>query len=379
MRRVTRRAVLGSISTTAVATGIAAGADNKKEIVTDKTGDNPLHTETVSEDWLVNIRAARRAQERLENLFSSDLWVESIGRKNSNELFDGLAGQELVVEISDKGTIEQEISKLARREIPNEINGLPIKTEEKTPEEEVHYDDHVSGGWCNSSKVDCVQGGDLVSARYADGDGDCSDTWGTLSTTCAVKKDGKEYLMTSAHGFVSGTTCGTDITDQAAGQGHACNDGTQLMGHVVDYDHGQDWALIENDIQLNISSKVRDTGRFILGHVTEDGLDYINSNNEIVYKHGARTCWDSGRLERTYSDSRCGERNTWVEVTTQAGGGDSGSPHYRTINTHYTNYLSLIGPHVWHTTNGGDHESSRLPAAFDIHDKNDIVFGKVEC
>ncbi|MCL9815314.1 hypothetical protein, partial [Natranaeroarchaeum aerophilus] len=266
---------------------------------------------------------------------------------------------------------------------------IPIDVVERPSADQVHLDDHGGGDTCRTDIVDCIQGGDMISAYFVNGDGECDDMWGNLTITAGVTQNDETHVMTSAHGFTDSDegTCGVDISGMPAYQGVTCSEDKDpnLIGHVQDYSHGLDFAIVDtDDYDHSVSSGVVNERLDIDGYVTESGLDYMESNNEDCYKFGTRTCHDSGIVTGIMEGySRCGEGNTWVEMTTQAANGDSGAPHYREVNR-WRDYLQLIGPHVEHTTylrNGRipTHDKSYCPAAFQIYDEHGISFDMMSC
>lgn len=60
-------------------------------------------------------------------------------------------------------------------------------------------------------------------------------------------------------------------------------------------------------------------------------------------------------------------------MTTNAGSGDSGGPHYW-INEEY-DYIAILAPHQYHTGSGDSHGRSFGPAAYAIEDTLGWSFG----
>jgi hypothetical protein len=395
-----RRNILKSIgagTTVITASTLGSAVDDGIKIVTGARGDEPSTTRVVSEEWYDHVLAVREAQSELLTTARNNSAIrKGLSRANTDKSSNPLITDPISVK---RVSTDEEIGGLHKRKLqvpaedqeqvkkntPNQIRGIPVEIVDKPYETKL--DNHGEGSFCNSQVASCVQGGDIVSGYYADGGDSCSQTWATLSLTCGVTQDGKQRVMTSAHGFAR-DYCGPDINGMAAYQGNMCNDSQdpKFFGNVQDYNWGLDFATISTDYYTDnynssISSGVVDETVDIDGHVTEDGLDYLDSNNYEVEKYGARTCYDSGIVNgvvRQYTN--CGSENTWVEVTTQAAGGDSGAPHYRKVDSYNNGYLELIGPHVRHDVNSnGSHEVSYCPAAFEISNQHDVVFNTSDC
>lgn len=303
-----RRSVLKTIgiasTTTLGFTGIITANNDSVEIITGVKGDEPISYQAVPKEWYHHVKEVRTAQSELLNEIINisngkhkGVFKESNGKKrvtdritvsrtSATEKIGGLTKYKLKVPANKPGR--------ANRITPDHVNGIPVEVEGKP--DEVHLDDHYDGDPCHTKTVETyVRGGDAISAAYVDGSIGCNDTWGRLTITCGVTQNGSTRIMTSAHGFFDDDRY-ADINGQIALQGDNCHgsDIGDTMGTVQDFDHSLDFATISTDmLDSNVGNWIVD-GPGIGGHVTEDGLDYLESSWESCRKFGRTTCETGG-------------------------------------------------------------------------------------
>lgn len=178
--------------------------------------------------------------------------------------------------------------------------------------------------------------------------------------------------MTCAHPF---GTCGDAIEGDPVYHG---KNNPIKVGDVTTYNHDYDVALVDQSGGINgVDDTIIGESDEVLGAVSESYCDTLISNYDTVYHTGISTGKTNGYLdEKVKSSRRDCDRTTveFIKSTANAGGGDSGGPHYW-INTDY-NYIAILGIHSYHThTYHGNHYRSFGPAGYAIQNNLNFNFG----
>lgn len=347
-RRVLKAASAAGLGTFGLSTpALGSESDDTVEIVKVRTEDKyPNKTKEVPGEWYRQIQNSRRVANELKNKHGDKGWFKEISRTNGDETIDGKYVAELSVSTTNPSK--------AHNELPDEANGVAVGVREwSEPDPDC---DHVN--FCDTTKyTDCLPGGAWVRPELSDGSLSCH------SWTCQVQHAGESRLLTCSHGF-RGSSCSEDITGRKL-----CHHGT-VIGHVQEYDHAMDFAIVDNKSDLNLSDSVTGEGNSIAGTYTRDGLDDLKSNGDTVYHYGVRTCRTSGVIDHIYPHwgGPCGNANeVAIRSTAATDGGDSGGIHYGVESIlGLGRTLSVIAPHY-----GRDSEGV---AAYRIEDKYDVSF-----
>jgi len=364
---VNRRNALKSIGSAGLFAGfssqLVAGSDDTITITTAKLEEKNL-TREVPIEWYNRVEHTREVLETVRKRYAYKDFVGDIIRRSSDENILGFSAPKIVVEVDNLAR--------NRSKIPNEVAGVTISTEETQTR---HVDDHASG-WCNADPS-YFYGGSYIEVTQ-------KGSIGKTALTALVEvtdSSGEKLMMTAAHGFADVNCANGDDKKVKIGSQEAWfNDDTSsnYIGEVKSWDWFQDWATVHIDESKGVEKMYGhvhgDHGATSNGHVTKDGVDSLIDSGETVYNYGARTCETSGKVTGytvTYP-SACGE--TAIECTTNAAGGDSGSPHYEYSKGTYDTYSVTYSLHHSHKTYNGSHTYSYGIAAFKIADKHSIGF-----
>lgn len=354
-RRETLQAI-GGLGVTGI--GLRFGTtDDKVEIPVVVRGDEVLDTTTVPRDWYDHVQVANNVRERLGRNYRSQSWYNHIGQGAADDRINGLLKHEITIYATDP--------EVARDEVPVRVNGIDISVAEP---EERHLDDHLDTT-CDeeTASYNCVPGGSyLTEENYC------------FSATSIVEHNDEFYLMTSAHPYVydDEDECGKNITDISTYTGEN-PDWSDEIGEVATYNHDYDVALIDQSGYVDgIDNSIVGESYDVIGAVSESYVDTLISDNEAVHHMGISTGRTTGsateKLQDTGGHCQRTEVDT-IEVTTDAGGGDSGGPHYW-INDKY-DYIAILSVHQQHTSSGSLHGRSYGPAAYAIQDTLGWNFG----
>lgn len=349
-----RRAVLKTIGTGAGFSAIGVvnaggSSDDTVEITTVETNSRYSQnvTKEVPSDWYHHVQRSRKAGQNLQRNLSKKSWFEGITRVQSSEKIAGKRVSQINVEASNPGEAKRSGN------VPDKENGVAVNiVESSEPEPQA----------CNTQSYDCVPGGAQVRTENTSG------SYFYCSATCEVMYNGEDHIMTSAHCFHD--SCSDDITGQKLKQG------SEVIGEVVEYDMGLDFAVIEPYSGVSLDDSVIGEDPSIIGHVTKDGIEDLQSSGETVYRYGRTTCRESGQVDGI-TPCFAGSCNGCVEApktTHYAEDGDSGGPHYQMVDDLLVTGIGIIGPH-W----GASDTHSWAPAAYMIANEYDIQFGGSTC
>lgn len=346
-RTVLKTATFGGISPTVLTSSVlGSDSDDTVEIVAVQTGDEyPNKKKEVPEEWYKQLEAARGGISDLVDKHGHKGWFKDAYHVNADEEVDGWATANIVIGSPEQGR--------ARKELPDEVNGVAVEVRSWT---EPKPDDHID--LCDKTEyTDCLPGGAWI--QYEDPDGNfAGHSW-----TCQVQYGGDTALLTAAHGF-NGCDCDVDIT------GHELLHHDRFLGNVVEYDNYMDFAVVDDQSDINLSDTVTDEDYSIIGTYTKDGLEELRSNGDTVYHYGARTCRTSGVIERIYPHwgGPCGNANEiGIRSSAETDGGDSGGIHYNIEQFLVVGRaIAVIAPHY-----GAESEGI---AAYRIEDEYDISF-----
>lgn len=344
---VDRRAVLKNVGRSGVLIGggtlTALGSNKKREdIVMVRKGDEPYKTKSVPAEWWNHVLLARDLKSEFARKYRGDRNVVlSLG--TVDEEIAGRRKTSIVLGLKDGKTVD----------VPDEIDGVPIRVEEATEPEPDECN-------CYCANYQNIKGGMVGNGSYGG--------TGTLGAPGRDKNDNKG-VITCAHLFSD--YCTTDITDRALQQ-----DG-DTIGEVSYYNAEMDWAFADwfDPADESLESKIIDSSLSVIGHVDEDGLQDMASTGRTVHKRGINTCSTTGEVYRTdrQGDS-CGdnEYDGWVIVTNSTANGDSGGPYFAEFynDTYDFWYNSIVGIH--HGDAGGNSMGCK---AAEINNSDGVTFG----
>jgi hypothetical protein len=177
--------------------------------------------------------------------------------------------------------------------------------------------------------------------------------------------------MTSAHAFGD---CGDDIRGRSVRSG----DNGIYIGDVVDHNNAHDIALIDSSgVVDGIDNGIVGEGNAdVVGVASERFVDSLISDFDTVHHMGASSGQTRGFVDEKVNMvlAHCPNREVEaLSISTSAGAGDSGGPHYY-INEF--NNISLLAPHTQHTTNNrGNHLRSFGAAGYAIQEEVNWTIG----
>jgi hypothetical protein len=303
-------------------------------ITTDEYRNVSIATEEVPNKWYKQIQDARVGVRRLNIEYQDEDWLVSIGQKGSDERINGLRFHKIKMGITSFDE--------APDSLPSESNGVSVEVVEEgppTPE-------------CVTT-CSCVKGGSNINHG--------------LSNGCTVDEpDNGLGIITAAHGFGD---CGDDIEDLEV---NSCpNDNSDKIGTVEEYSWSYDFAYAEETSDAGISgldNEILAANYEVQGHVTEDGIDHMISNDEVAHKYGQTTCHTQGIVQNKVSYDLCDNGTSVTYVTTSAGSdsGDSGCPHFRDRDNY--GITTVVGIHHGHTSDAW------ASAAYEINNNFEIEF-----
>lgn len=321
-------------------------ADDTVTITTAKWGDEPIETRQVPAKWHSQVVSARKAREKLFNLYSNNRWFDSVAQTAAEGAIGDLRKHKIRIY-----AIQPEV---ASRKSPNAVESIPVEIQEARKK---HRDGHNSDP-CGSENntYNCIPGG----ARLADSSGaQC------FSTGCLVHYNDTPYLLASAHPFGD---CGDNIGNSYVYHGGSA----EYIGFVDNFNHTMDYALIFLNSTENMDNSIVGESNPVQGHETEWGIDYLISNTKQVRHMGATTGQTTGYVWDKVRNKNCGIAYDAIKTSTNAAGGDSGGPHYNRQSSSAT----IIGHHEWHTNSDNDlHQYSYCPAAYYLNNQIGITFG----
>lgn len=290
--------------------GFAASQFDRTEVVTARAGGTPIETKKVPTEWHDHEQQAEKIQERIISNRAASKGVFRIALVNSDEQVGGYAKSKIEVSVRPQAKAPA---------IPAHVEGVPV---DMVQEENTMSPDSCSEDICNDGDYDPVPGGVAISNPDGGSGTSTGKAWGPA---------GNPGLVTCAHLFSQGRTCGRDIT------GETLNQSSSQMGEVPGapwFDHEEDWVFIDKtgNETSGYQNWIEGVG-LVVGHYTKLGLQDLKSNNETVHKMGLRTCetseqitgvnvWASGGADDCFTTSY------GVELEGCAMSGDSGCPHY---------------------------------------------------
>ena len=360
-RRTFLRTVAGS-GALALAAGVgSAGGDAYTTITTGIHRGKPTSTAEVPTAWYERVKAARQAMDTLAEEYFDSRWVVSVGRTSAEERIEGIRIPELELHVADTHGAPEDDSL--------EVEGIPVNVVEG---------DHPQPHTCEDEPEPCetdpfgpfkrLPGGVAVSAEKP------NELRGRQSGGIAVETpDGESRYLTAAHGFAA-----DDCSDEIEGLG--LEHGGKKVGEVREHDWNADWAAVElaDDADVEgFTHEVLPRSAPVVGHVTEDGIDYLRDFDRTVYRYGRGTCEEEGTIESDNLYLFCSdtdetdEERRYVRTSMVSEKGDSGGPHYRLLDGKYPR-IEIIGVH------SGCSRGAWASAAYDINARAELEFGSGE-
>ena len=367
-RSVLRYMGAGSTVTLSIPFIGAANQDLKKrvDILEIIYSDLSKRYVNVPESWFAHVRNARNTVKYVKDEFGGEDWYGSVGQQASDNIMFELNPDD---DLQSRGIEDLKKHQIcvgshdinsAKDALPDQINNIDIVIDEF---KEIVDGSHGSGCDCNTTPYQCLEGGTKTSVQ---------NTNKCVSHSTHAQYDSSYYMITTAHQF--NDYCSGDITGETA------TNGSDIIGDVDEYNYDYDYALIDDsDREINgIDNTVYDDSRILSGHLSENAVDLHISSNMDTHHYGPATCYTSDEIQiKEHRDnSSCpGNDVWWIRTETEAQGGDSGAPHYWIDDEE--NELSLYGIHKGHITHSEYNyfQYSIMPAAFDIHNNDGVVFG----
>lgn len=396
--RTNRRTVLKTVAgsgplTLAAGVGTTAG----HEYTTITTGvyrGEPTSTAEVPTAWYEKVKAARRAMGALADEYLDSRWVVSVGRTSTEERIEGFRIPELELHVVDlDGALDDdslaadgipENDSLAAESIPENdslaadaipdgdsfaVDGVPVDVVESgAPEPQTCEDEPEPCETDPFGPFDRIPGGAAVRTEKPSGLR-ARQTGGVAVET----SDGESRYLTAAHGF-GDDGCSDEI------EGLGLEQRRREIGTVLEYDWNADWAAIELGTDADVEGFAHEVVPHsvpVVGHVTEDGIDYLKDFDRTVYRYGRGTCEEEGTIESENLYSYCsdgnvtGEERRFVRTSMVSDRGDSGGPHYRLLEGEYPR-IEIIGVHA------GCSRGAWASTAYAINGRWDFEFGSGE-
>lgn len=347
-RRGTLKAGAAGMSGLFGLNGLVHSSDDTVEIPVAFHGETVLSTTKVPRSWYEHVTHVRSVFDRIHKTYGQMPWYDYSAQT---------AGDTKVGELYQHGVkVHATDVAVATAALPTEVDGVPISVE---PSREKHLDDHLNST-CdeNTGTYNCVPG-----AGYLTGHG----CW---SSTCIAKDSGgTHYLMTSRHPYGK---CGDDVSGMSTYHGES---NSVYVGDVKKYNHEYDVVLVDQSGNVNgIDNKIIGESYPVRGHISESYCDTLISNFDTTHHNGISTGRTSGYLDEKIQRNQCGKTVEYLKLTSNAGSGDSGGPHYW-INDEY-NYIGILGPHEYHSEDTyGNHYRSFCPAGYAINNDLGWRFG----
>lgn len=349
-RKVLHATTIGasSISAISVAKGSPINTDDQVKIPVERRAGEVSRWKEMPEDWWTFEKHVQNVRDRIADSYMNIDGVTGVGIGTDDEKIRGKLISEIVLYIDEE--------RLNEIKVPSSIEDISV-VKKKTPNRDL--DECGYSGYCNTTSYDFPPGG----AHFD----------GSVTITTAVTHEDERKLMTTGHYFWDDSDCDFELDDPQ----EVKHEG-QILGDAVKVNRQLDYALVEETNNTEVggfAEQVNWTSSDqiqVSGSVTKSGLHVMKSNEETMYKYGARSCRSSGVVEGYTEDiswDGCVEDGVFVEVTACTQGGDSGSPYYKTWtddNCIFDEGASIIGVHK-----GG---SSYGAAAYRITEEN-IEFG----
>ncbi|MFC7044422.1 trypsin-like peptidase domain-containing protein [Halobacteriaceae archaeon GCM10025711] len=298
--------------------GSALLSDGSVEITTVKRGDDPVVTESVPAAWYDHERQARSVRDRLRSQYADVDGVKELSLGDAGERIEGRQTSSVDIYVDPEAGVDADL--------PSRVDGVLSRVRDWVPPELLRCE--VDGDQPLAGNVPLTNG---------------RGKWATA--TGAVRRDGRRYLLTCAHLF-GGSKQGCD---SLTGMGVFGPD-EGYVGHVADFDPGQDWALVDGRYAgVSLDPTVAGEAGVLAGRVTRDGLADLKSRETTVYKMGYRSGFQQGTVKAVdlhhggcdVTDGRSGER--YVDVDVPSKHGDSGGPVYHRYERDGDQFLALVG------------------------------------
>jgi hypothetical protein len=318
-KTTSRRRILKAFGASSMlpAVGVVHGSDKLIDIPSGFAGDEVVYYETVPEEWWETVQHVEQLKEELHEEYAGLPEIIGVGITRSEKQIGDLFETELRVTY-DRG--DHNLNDVERM-VPNSIEGINIQlhgVEQDIPEY-CRYRDNFTP----------VPGGVIV-RRQGDNN---------LGTLCARAYDlsREEHVYLTAAHVAAGrgnTGCDNNPIGDSLSQSTGSYTSNRYLGNVVSYNASQDWAAIDlSDSQVSHQRTLQHTES---NTITLDNryanYSYLMSSREMVYKLGASTGRQSGRVtayDDTANHSCITLDGEGVEVIVSlTADGDSGGPTY---------------------------------------------------
>ena len=275
-------------------------------IVMDKSGDEILKTKSVPEPWWSHLKEVREVNRKAQRKYLGKTGVRTVGYGYSHEVIEGKHGFDIVIGLDPN---------VPSPEIPPEIDGINTRTRKADPQPFTHESD----GWCsNLARFDPAPGGVTINAD------NCSSLARGSTGFKVQDSDSDPGMLTANHIFACG------VEDHAAPAEQCC----EFIDYVGQDDKTADFAIVGGDSPWSDQIKEEDSTYWnISGFYTDNGIDDLISDTEVVYRTGVGYGTDDGPVRENNvglsginCDITLDDEGVWLEI--DAAETDSGGPAY---------------------------------------------------
>ena len=355
-----------------VPTTVVGTSGRKKRITILAAGDESRETVRVSKRWYKHTEQAAKVKEAISNRMAGERAVHSIGIENGDESIGGLRSDRVVTSVLPSA------SQQTRDAVPSSVEGIPVRTEESEPPEQTDCYTGPTYDGDDDPDEDIYGGRGATGLKEQDGEYVSVES---PTLCCRAYKNDTKYIMGCRHMFNGDNCDGGDITDRKWGR---VNDSGEVtpMGDVVHAYQVFDAALMDISAPnyREILSDVADQYGGVVGRVTQDGVEYLQSQSTTVSKRGRSTCKTTGTIHKRGVDYyKCSELNPFpterrqIVTTANQEDGDSGGPVYHQPgDTIDPDELYLL--HIATRKTNEDGWARGSSAAF-MNDEQNITFG----
>lgn len=345
---------------TATAT-VAGLGENTTRITILARGDQAARTARVNKSWLQQTKRATTVKESVKNALRGRSDVHTIGIRSADRTIGDLRAESVDVQVSPEGTLDG---------IPSAMDGVPIVAEQSEPPVPTSCSD------CYCGYTSKVFGGET-----------CNNDLENSTLGCRVFYNGSTYLLGARHSFI-GTADDAYCQDSLNTKGWArAGHEDETSGIVATDSSGNPLAFKKHDAVLlklrdfvdeSISNDMASEDGKVVGRVTGNGLDYLNSNNKSVQKRGRTTCKTSGHIKKIQQEILCNGFPTVygvVRSTPEQKEGDSGGPvYFEERNSSSPDDLYLVNIATHSKTSDGSYDAQGS-SANDMYDDQGIWYG----
>lgn len=293
-------------------------------IVTKRQQGDVHTTRKVPKKWRQHVLRSRNAYDKTVDRLTKEYTGLEFARKATDSTIQGL--NKLYIEVA----LPESKSEVAK-EIPEQIDGIPVKTAEQKERAPMSLNDESYGCYTDEER-NSVPGGSPCHSSAGDR--------GTMGFQAYVNGD-SQYMMTASH----------VVHKNGCNNSHTMEYYDNRIGEVYAYDPVEDWALVSKDYYdvNNISGNIVNTDDssmwYVDSYFSKSGLEYCMSNDTILNKQGRVHGNLTGEIE-SLNDSKsdgCIDMNgDGVGARIWTSEGDSGGPIYQQYDGTYATIAFVL-------------------------------------